>query len=55
MSMMIIGAPIIRAKTVIPSAMRVIGRLHSAPVTRRIADTSVPAWLIPMKKTKLMM
>ncbi len=39
----------------IASAMRVIGRRHSAPVTRRIAEMSVPAWLMPMKKTKFVM
>ena len=37
------------------SAIRVIGRRHSAPVTRRMAEMSVPAWLMPMKKTKLVM
>ena len=50
-----IGAPTIKAKTVIASAMRVIGRRHSAFVTRRIAEIKVPAWLMPIKKTKLVM
>ncbi len=43
------------AMTVMDSAMRVMGRLHSAPLTRRMAEISVPAWLIPMKNTKLEM
>jgi len=37
------------------SAMRVIDSCQRALNTRRIADSSVPAWLMPMKKTKLMM
>ena len=37
------------------SAIRVIGRRHSAWVTRRIAEISVPAWLTPMKNTKFVM
>ena len=41
--------------TVIASAMRVIGRRHPASVTRRIAEISVPAWLMPMKNTKFVM
>ncbi len=40
---------------VITSAMRVTGRRHSAFERRRIAEISVPAWLMPMKKTKSMM
>jgi hypothetical protein len=48
-------APRISAKKVIASAMRVMGRRHSACVTRRMAEISVPAWLMPMKKTKLVM
>ena len=36
-------------------AMRVTGRRHSAFERRRMAEISVPAWLMPMKKTKLMM
>ena len=51
----IMGAPIISANTVMASAIRVMGRRQPAPVTRRIAETRVPAWLNPMKKTKLMM
>ena len=39
----------------IASADRVTGRRHSAFVTRRIAEISVPAWLMPIQKTKLMM
>ena len=53
MSTNTMGAPTSRANTVIASAMRVIGRRHSAPVTRRMAEINVPAWLTPMKKTKL--
>ena len=34
---------------------RVILLLHSALLMRRIAEISVPAWLMPMKKTKSMM
>ena len=37
------------------SAMRVTERRHSAPVIRRMALIRVPAWLMPMKKTKLVM
>ena len=55
MSISTIGAPTIRAKTVIASAMRVMGRRQPASVTLRIAEISVPAWLIPMKKTKFAM
>ena len=47
--------PIASTMTVITSAMRVMGRRHSALDSRRIAEISVPAWLIPMKKTKLTM
>jgi len=43
------------AITVVVSARRVIGLRHSAPVTRRMAEISVPAWLTPMKKTKFVM
>jgi hypothetical protein len=42
-----------RTITVITSAIRVMGRRHSAFESRRIAEIRVPAWLIPMKKTKL--
>ena len=44
--------PIIRANTVIASAARVIGLRHSAWEIRKIAEIRVPAWLIPIKKTK---
>jgi len=49
------SAPTDSATTVMNSAIRVIGRRHSAWETRRIAEIRVPAWLIPMKKTKSMM
>jgi hypothetical protein len=42
--------PIISATTVMTSATRVMGRRHSAPVSRRMAEMRVPAWLMPMKK-----
>ena len=45
-------APIISAKTVIASAQRVTGRRHVALTRRRIAEMSVPAWLMPIQKTK---
>ncbi len=45
-------APTIRAKTVIASAILVIGRRHSAPDTRRMAEMSVPACEMPIKNTK---
>ena len=45
-------APIIRAKTVIASAHRVTGRRHLALTSRRIAEMSVPAWLMPIQNTK---
>src|SRR5207237_4958800 len=48
-------APIISAKTVMTSAQRVTGRRHSAFTRRRIAEISVPAWLIPIQKTKFVM
>ena len=41
--------------TVMTSAIRVIGRRHSACTMRRIAEISVPACDTPMKKTKLVM
>ena len=43
------------ATTVIPSAILVMGRRQSASVTLRMAEISVPAWLIPIKKTKFEM
>jgi hypothetical protein len=48
-------APKPMTRTVINSAERVIERLHSALLTRRMAEINVPAWLIPMKKTKQIM
>ncbi len=42
-------------RTVITSAMRVIGRRHSAWTSRRIAEMSVPACDTPTKKTKFVM
>jgi len=55
MSIITMLAPMRSAITVIASAMRVIGRRQPASVTRRIAEISVPAWLIPMKNTKFVM
>ena len=46
-------APIISANTVITSAQRVTGRRQPALTSRRIAEISVPAWLMPIQKTKL--
>ena len=40
---MMLPVPRTSAKTVMASAARVIGRRHSAPNTRRMAETSVPA------------
>ena len=45
--------PIRIEKTVIASAQRVTGRRHVALQSRRIAEISVPAWLMPIQKTKL--
>ena len=45
-------APIISANTVITSAQRVTGRRQPALTRRRIAEISVPAWLMPIQKTK---
>ncbi len=42
-------------KTVSVSAIRVIGRRHSAPVSCRAAEISVPAMLTPIRKIKLTM
>jgi hypothetical protein len=47
------SAPIISAKTVMTSAHRVTGRRQPASTSRRIAEISVPAWLMPIQKTKL--
>ncbi len=41
----------ISEKVVISSAARVIGRRYSALNTRRMADTKVPLWLMPIQKT----
>ena len=46
-------APIISANTVMTSAQRVTGRRHPAFTSRRIAEISVPAWLMPIQNTKL--
>ena len=43
----------IREKTVSTSAARVTGRRHSAWVRRSIAEIMIPAWLMPIQKTKL--
>ena len=48
-------APIISANAVITSAQRVTGRRQPALTSRRIAEISVPAWLMPIQKTKLVM
>jgi hypothetical protein len=48
-------APIESANTVITSAQRVTGRRQVAFARRRIAEISVPAWLKPIQKTKLVM
>src|SRR3954467_11616633 len=48
-------APIISAKAVITSAQRVTGRRHPAFTRRRIAEISVPAWLMPIQNTKSVM
>src|SRR5918996_6360654 len=47
------SAPIISAKTVIASAQRVTGRRQRAFTSRRMAEMSVPAWLMPIQNTKL--
>ena len=49
------SAPIISAKAVMTSAQRVTGRRHPAFTSRRIAEISVPAWLMPIQNTKLVM
>ena len=48
-------APQISEKLVISSAARVMGRRNSALKTRRMADTNVPLWLIPIQKTRVTM
>ncbi len=45
----------LRAKTVMASAARVRGRRHSTLSTRRMAETRVPEWLMPIQNTKLVM
>ena len=40
-------------KIVSTSAARVTGRRHSAWVSRRMAETMIPAWLTPIQNTKL--
>ena len=47
--------PIISAKAVMTSAQRVTGRRHPALTRRRMAEISVPAWLMPIQKTKSVM
>ncbi len=47
--------PIISANAVMTSAQRVTGRRHPAFTSRRIAEISVPAWLMPIQKTKSVM
>jgi len=51
-SINILPTPKKRTSTVMTSADRVIDLRHSALARRRMAEMSVPAWLIPMKKTK---
>ena len=48
-------APIISANAVMTSAQRVTGRRQPALTSRRIAEISVPAWLMPIQNTKLVM
>jgi hypothetical protein len=49
------SAPIISANAVMTSAHRVTGRRQPALTSRRIAEMSVPAWLMPIQNTKLVM
>ena len=49
------SAPIISANAVMTSAQRVTGRRQPALTRRRIAEISVPAWLMPIQNTKLVM
>src|SRR2546427_762837 len=49
------SAPIISANAVITSAQRVTGRRQPAFTSRRIAEISVPAWLMPIQKTNVVM
>ena len=55
MSMTMLLIPMNKTRTVITSADRVMARRHSALHRRRMAEMSVPAWLMPMKKTKFVM
>ena len=48
-------APIESAKTVMASAQRVTGRRQVALASRKIAEISVPAWLMPIQNTKFVM
>ena len=48
-------APIMSAKTVMTSAHRVTGRRQPAFTSLRIAEMSVPAWLMPIQKTNVVM
>ena len=48
-------APQTKATTVMNSAMRVIGVRQRAWETLRMAEIRVPAWLIPMKNTNVVM
>ena len=48
-------APIISANAVMASAQRVTGRRQPAFTSRRIAEISVPAWLMPIQNTKFVM
>ena len=48
-------APIISANAVITSAHRVTGRRQPALTSLRIAEMSVPAWLMPIQNTKFVM
>ena len=47
--------PIISANTVMTSAQRVTGRRHVALAMRKMAEISVPAWLMPIQNTKFVM
>src|SRR5579859_5987767 len=47
--------PIIKAKRVITSAQRVMGRRQVALARRRMAEINVPAWLMPIQNTKFVM
>jgi hypothetical protein len=49
------SAPIMSANAVMTSAHRVTGRRQPALTSRRIAEISVPAWLMPIQNTKLVM